>query len=586
LLRPAPARYTPLSAEPGVERPDHASGLSRAVVCLLAGHLLLGLGHVALLPPWEGFDETGHYSYIQELADRGEVPRLNQARMSAEVEAYARRAPLPYASAPPFTREGALTYGAFFAGSAESVAHAGAFVHGRPGAPRRYVAGREMNWLSMHPPLYYLALTPVYLATRQLSWAAHLMSLRLTSYLLAWAALVVGVWACATRAGWTGEDGVAASRWAMLGIALWPVLVPSWFPEMARLGNDSLSTLILAGGWVVTVRANGPAPSLGSALTLGTVLAAGCLTKLYFLAVAVAFLGFWLWRAWRAGGATALASAARRLVVALLVMVAVAGWWYVANWREYGVALASVEILQQQGAGGLVGAVARLSPAAAAKGAAVFVATLAWPGTWSLVRPPTAVIAPMVAIVLLGAGAYATTLRRRATAVPWLPAWLAAWVLLAFGYHGVVRLAATGQGQPGHYLHFLALALGVALGLGLRAGWPCAAFRWLVAGLVGYSLLFGVAVSWAQVMLFAGWLVKAGPTNVYRLPESLPPLLGVPDALTRLAALAYPGLGAVAWVLGGLLVLAGVARGLGSGSPGREVPEPLRGPSRASSVPG
>jgi hypothetical protein len=177
--------------------------------------------------------------------------------------------------------------------------------------------------------------------------------------------------------------------------------------------------------------------------------------------------------------------------------VVVAGWWYVANWRDYGVALASMEILQQRGVGGLAGALAQLSPASAAKGVAVFVATLAWKGTWSLVRPPTAAIAPMVAILLLGAGAYATALRRRVTAVAWLPAWLAAWVLLAFGYHAVVRMAATGLGQPGHYLHFLAVALGVALGLGLRAGWPRAGFRWLVAGLASYALLFGVAVSWS-----------------------------------------------------------------------------------------
>ena len=127
-------------------------------------------------------------------------------------------------------------------------------------------------------------------------------------------------------------------------------------------------------------------------------------------------------------------------------------------------------------------------------------------------------------------------------------------------------MATPGQGPPGHYRHFLAVALGVALGLGLRAGWPRAGFRWLVAGLTSYALLFGVAVSWAQVMLFSGWLVKGGATNVYRLPETLPPLLGVPDALSRLGVLAYPGLGAVAWVLGGLLVLAGLARGPGLAS--------------------
>jgi hypothetical protein len=54
----------------------------------LAGHLLLGVAHVAILPPWEGFDETAHYSYLQQLADRGELPRLGTARMSTDVERY------------------------------------------------------------------------------------------------------------------------------------------------------------------------------------------------------------------------------------------------------------------------------------------------------------------------------------------------------------------------------------------------------------------------------------------------------------------------------------------------------------------
>jgi hypothetical protein len=416
-----------------------------------------------------------------------------------------------------------------------------------------------MNWLAMHPPLYYLALTPVYLATRQLGWATHLLSLRLTSYLLAWAALVVGVCACATRAGSAGDGGQWASRWAMLGIALWPVLVPSWFPEMARLGNDSLATLILAGAWLLTVRADARGPSLGYSLALGALLGAGCLTKLYFLPVAVAFLGFWLVRAWRVGGGAALASATRRLAVVPLVIAGLAGWWYFENWRDYGVALAGMEIILQQRAGGFAGALTQISPWSAVKGPVVFVATLAWPGTWSLVRPPSACIAPMALIILFGAGAYVAALRRSPLAtLAWLPAWLAVWILVAFGYQGVIRAAVTGQGQPGHYLHFLVVAFGVALGLGLGTGWPRAGFRWTVAGLTVYALLFAIAISWAQVMLFSGWLFKAGATNIYRLPDGLPPFFGLPDALTRLRTLAHPGVGAAAWVIGGFLVLGGL----------------------------
>src|SRR6516225_9387061 len=78
------------SAEP-VSRPP----FRHPVWYLLAGHFLLGLAHVAMLPPWEGFDETAHYSYLQQLADTRTLPRWGD-RMSKAVEEYAFAAPLPY----------------------------------------------------------------------------------------------------------------------------------------------------------------------------------------------------------------------------------------------------------------------------------------------------------------------------------------------------------------------------------------------------------------------------------------------------------------------------------------------------------
>jgi hypothetical protein len=74
-----------------------------------------------------------------------------------------------------------------------------------------------------------------------------------------------------------------------------------------------------------------------------------------------------------------------------------------------------------------------------------------------------------------------------------------------------------------------------------------------------YAVAFGIGVSWAQVLLFAGIFHKAGTSRFYQMPETLPLWLGVPTALERLRALAFPDLGAAAWVLGGALVLAGLA---------------------------
>ena len=169
-----------------------ASPAARAALWLLAGHLFVGLAHVAVLPPWEGFDETAHYSSVQQLADRREVPELYQARMSTDVERYSRLAPLPYS----LESQGGITYRTFFAGSGEELARAREFIHGRPDEPRRYAPGGLGNWEAQHPPLYYLVLVPVYGSTRHMSWAMHLVTLRVASYALAWTALLTGVCAC------------------------------------------------------------------------------------------------------------------------------------------------------------------------------------------------------------------------------------------------------------------------------------------------------------------------------------------------------------------------------------------------------
>jgi hypothetical protein len=53
---------------------------------------MAGLGFCALLPPFDGFDETAHYSYIQQIAQTGTWPRLNDP-ITADVDDYLKVAP-------------------------------------------------------------------------------------------------------------------------------------------------------------------------------------------------------------------------------------------------------------------------------------------------------------------------------------------------------------------------------------------------------------------------------------------------------------------------------------------------------------
>ena len=65
----------------------------RAVVSMLfLATLLIGLAQVALLPPWEGFDETAHFSFIQQIADTGTWP-TGKEPLSQDVEASSRKTP-------------------------------------------------------------------------------------------------------------------------------------------------------------------------------------------------------------------------------------------------------------------------------------------------------------------------------------------------------------------------------------------------------------------------------------------------------------------------------------------------------------
>src|SRR5262245_40119978 len=204
---------------------------------LAFGYLLLGIALIAFLPPWEGYDETAHFAYVQEVADTGRLPVLGESRLSTDVEHYACCAPLHYAGRAPMEQNGsAYTYRTYFASGHDVVTAGRRLVHEAPALPRRYAAGHEPNWQAQHPPPYYLVTAPLYALTRSWSWAAQLAALRTFSYGLAWLAWCLV--ALASRGAPRGSAWEARDRWALIGLGVWPVLFPAWFSDTARLGND------------------------------------------------------------------------------------------------------------------------------------------------------------------------------------------------------------------------------------------------------------------------------------------------------------------------------------------------------------
>ena len=490
---------------------------------LLAAVALIGLAHVAFLPPWEGFDETAHWSYVQELADTGHPPRYAVDGLSRDTDRYP--GPMTYSGSAPFDRTGRLTLRAYRKLGAPALT----------GGPTRYAPNASDNWQAQHPPLYYALLAPVYLLTRGWGWVDGLFALRAVSFLMAFIGFAVGV---------LGTMRVAEARfgaWTGPIMAAWPFLFPLFFPEFARLGNDSLCLLCAGCAWATLARLLAGNGGWLSAIGLGVALGLGLLAKAFFLPIG-AGVGLMLLLRWWTGGRRQrwLAQA----LLAGLVALAIGGWWYVQKRLETGSLTGSDEFIRLNRAGGARLMAENFSAPELVRGLAVILGTFLWAGTWSLGRRSEVwLIGPALLLLVSGAD-YVRRLLRGAELLAWAPIALAVPMAAGLVYHVFVWMAGTSAVTPGWYFHILAAPLGLAVAIGWR--------RPRILGLLTAATVTYTLAAWAfQLSMFSGCAAKLGSNEHYTLEGA-----GCFIDLHVLAHLGHPGLGAASLTLGVVLALA------------------------------
>ena len=520
-----------------------ASASRFAVALLLLASLILGLAQAALLPPFEGFDEHGHYSYIQQVAETGHWPRLDE-RMSKDVDDYLALAPGPDA----IPRQ--WSHYDFFRAPAPVIAAARDAIQSPRPAPRTWTPGRIENWQAQHPPLYYYVLAPVYLATKSLSFAGQLFALRAFSCLIAWIGL------CITAiAALRGKIPARAALPLMFAVAAWPLIFPMWFPEMGRLGNDSLVTIFAALtavlAWRVTTT---DAPR--HYLLLGVVLGLALLTKATFLPVTAA-IGLTL-------GVRALlpdaAGERRSRIIGVCIVGAVAlatcAWWYLYKLAETGSLIGSSDVMRMHTAGGLIaGLMKNASPADfLVNMPSTFAVTFLWTGTWSFVVPPRTALLPLVVLALaLGYGAYRSLRRRGAHPVDAFTLLTAALFLAALIYHSAVALSSASGTSPAWYLHSLAPILGLLVGYGICELMRHARLRVPLAALMLYPLAFLPVVTLMNLLYFAGCARKLAGRMYFAPSSAAECIADYPRMYENLSVLALPGYGLALFALGWLI---------------------------------
>lgn len=500
-----------------------AKGWNRAARLWLATRLLLlavglaGVAHIAFLPPWEGFDEFAHWSSVQQIADTGEIPFYGRDRVSVDVEAYS--GPMPYLDSDSHDNARLLTYRTYL----------------RAGSPTPleppvgdYRPGAGLNWQAQHPPLFYAALAPVYLLFKGAAWPEHLLALRLVAWGMAFAGFCLGVLA-------TERALSQHVAWAAPVMAGYPFLVPQFFPEMARLGNDGLCLLWAGLVWALLLKISGSGRGRGDGIWLGAALGLGMLTKAFFLPIGagvVAYLAL-LWRRDAAPGRL------RDLVGCAAVAGLIGGAWYLRNMLVFGDLVGSNDMIQLSQRGGLLaGLQQNFAPWLLLKGVAAVAGSYIWAGTWSLTKAPDWLRLSMAAPFILLFSSYLLLQWRRrgeAAALDWAPLFLLAPVILGLVYHIFSSIAVYGRSvTPGWYLHILAGPIGYAMALGWRR-WPR-----LVRGAVAATLAATAAIWALQLALFSGCAVKDLVSRQYDFTGA-----GCFIDGGQLAALGFPVAGAI-----------------------------------------
>jgi hypothetical protein len=283
-----------------------------------------GLFYCVEQPIWEGYDEWAHFAYIQHIAEYRRLPGRTD-RVSDQVRRSLDLAPLSSSAAGAVP--GALTHDAFWRLPFEERLRRTRELRELNAAYKNPGIGEKAmpQYEAQQPPLYYVLLTPLYIAFKNSALPAQVLAVRVAS---------LGLSAVTLLLAYRIALYISATR---RNAILIPVMLASFsglLIDVCHVGNDSLA--IVAGSAVVlyAVRLVGREHGWIGWIALGTALTAALLTKAYFLAlVPLAPLLAVLQALRRRASAKDAASGCG---LALAIAAVGAGWWYCRAWGLTG----------------------------------------------------------------------------------------------------------------------------------------------------------------------------------------------------------------------------------------------------------
>ncbi|MEJ2393824.1 MAG: glycosyltransferase family 39 protein [Candidatus Thiodiazotropha sp.] len=508
----------------------------------MLGLFLIGLSYIAIVPVFEGFDETAHYSSLREVAINSSIPMSGSSFFDLSITNY--RGPVSYSTGvPPFDQ--GYVYPKFFS----DIEAANNYVKDYRTEPvtSEFYYSDTPNWQAQHPPLYYMLLAPILKLSGDFSLYDQVIVLRTTSYLLA----LVGVFF-----GMIGASAIFKSEGFahLLGYAVYPILLPMFFLEFARIGNDSLCLFLSGLSFYVLSLCIRNEFAIKYLILLGFVLGLGMLTKAFFIPI---LAGTSIYIAARIFAEKESDRSLNKSIAAGITVfisaILIGGGWYVYKFLAFGAISGSDEAIKLASSGGLIqGVIDHFDFIALLRGISVWLPTYQWAGTWSLTRLPIYFQLPSLLLLMALILNVFVCVRQRPFLNPlWLSVIIFALFIAGLIWHVFVSMAIGGvPTSPGWYLHILmpwvAPALGVSL---LRFIVKRGAARNLTIMLLALTFVYQLISTWSLISLYSACAIKS-PTKNFFFQSDWYCLSDLSVMVERLSVIASPFLFLITFLVG------------------------------------
>jgi hypothetical protein len=463
---------------------------------------MIGIAYVAILPPFEGFDESAHLSRVKEISLSPQSALNAKSFIDQSIFDFA--GPVPYSSGNPPYNLGNI-YPLFFANHGAVLSFVQHYQKESFGLG--FTPSNKENWQIQHPPLYYLLISPIFNCLGDFSFLTQLTILRLFSLFISIGGFFLGYLAFKNIFIDRNEEANP-----LIGFAFYPIIFPMFFLEFARVGNDSLCIFFIGTlSYYLSLWLKNKDEYI-KLVVVGAFLGAGLLTKAFFIPITIGMLFFLAFQyLYYDNSNFHLRDFLRALRYVLIPVILIGGTWYLFKFfshGDFGIGGEASELVSSVGVWN--GLMRNFNFLAFIRGLLVPLVSFSWAGTWSLVRLPIVMQLPML---LLGAWIFSLFIKRLkySALADYESLALLMFIFLYFGLavHVLISMALTGLGTSGGwYLHILSPWLAPAVGKVLHSILRDKFQRLILLVLVIYSLLFQWGAIWSHMALFSGCAVK------------------------------------------------------------------------------